>query len=319
MDQFKIFTGSANPKLAGDIASALGLGLGSMEVGAFPDGETMVKILDDVRGKDVFVVQPTSPPANEHLMELLIIIDAMRRASAKRITAVLPYYGYARQDRKHEGRVPITAKLAANMIEAAGATRVLAMDLHSTQIQGFFDMPMDHLFASPVLISYLLEQSLDNPVVLAPDTGSIKMADSFAKRIGAGLAVMYKRRVSGDTVERGIIIGDIEGRDVVVVDDMITTAGSMKLAIDTAHEMKGGRVIAMATHPVFCGPAFDRLTEAAPSEVVVTDSIPVVGCPDTINLVTLTVAPLLADAMKRIYQNQSVSALFLPGHPASDN
>ena len=310
MDRMQLFSGNANPKLSQDIAAALDVELGGIEVGRFPDGETMVRILDDVRGKDVYIIQPTCPPVNEHLMELLIISDAMKRASAHRITAVIPYYGYARQDRKHEGRVPITAKLAANMIVAAGADRILTMDLHSTQIQGFFDIPVDHLFARPVLVAHLRAKGLADPVVMAPDTGSIKMADAFAKRLGAGLAVIYKRRKSGDTVERGYVIGDIDGKDVVIVDDMITTAGSMKLAIDAANEYGAKSVLAMATHPIFCGPAFDRLKEASPAEIAVTDTIPVNGAPRGLSIAVLSVAELLADAVKRIHLNESVSSLF---------
>ena len=310
MDRLQLFSGNANTKLAGDIAGELGVEPGEMEVGRFPDGETMVRIGTDVRGKDVYIVQPTCPPVNEHLMELLVIMDAMKRASANRITAVVPYFGYARQDRKHEGRVPITAKLAANMIVVAGADRVLTMDLHSTQIQGFFDIPVDHLFARPVMLAHLKEKNLKAPVVLAPDTGSIKMADAFAKRLGGGLAVVYKRRKSSDTVERGYVIGDIEGKDIIIVDDMITTAGSMKLAVDTAREYGAASVMAMATHPVFCGPAFDRLIEAGPNEVAVTDSIPVNGAPKDLNITIMSVASLLASAIKRIHLNASVSSLF---------
>jgi len=310
MERLAIFAGNANPKLTADIAAALGTEPGNLEVDRFPDGETMVRIGDDVRGKDVYVVQSTCPPVNEHLMELLIIIDAMKRASANRITAVVPYYGYARQDRKHEGRVPITAKLAANMISAAGADRLLTMDLHSSQIQGFFDVLVDHLFARPVMLEHLKAKNLAAPVVMAPDTGSIKMADAFAKRLGAGLAVVYKRRKSSDTVEVGYVIGEIEKKDVIILDDMITTAGSMKLAIDAANEHGANSVSAMATHAVFCGPAFERLAAAAPDEVAVTDTIPIRGEPKGINLTVLSVAPLLADAIKRIHLNQSVSRLF---------
>jgi len=310
MDRLAIFAGNANTELAASIAAALDSEVGDMEVGRFPDGETMVRIGEDVRGKNVYVVQSTCPPVNEHLMELLIIIDAMKRASASSITAVVPYYGYARQDRKHEGRVPITAKLAANMIAAAGADRLLTMDLHSSQIQGFFDIVMDHLFARPVMLEHLKAKELAAPVVLAPDTGSIKMADAFAKRLGAGLAVVYKRRKSSDTVEVGYVIGELEKKDVIILDDMITTAGSMQLAINAAREHGAASVSAMATHAVFCGPAFERLAAAGPDEVAVTDTIPIRGEPKGINMTVLSVAPLLADAIKRIHLNQSVSRLF---------
>jgi ribose-phosphate pyrophosphokinase len=308
--ELKIFTGNANPRLAQEICKCLGISLGQAEVARFPDGETKVRILDDIRGRDVFIVQPTCPPVNDHLMELLIIIDACRRASASRITAVMPYFGYARQDRKHEGRVPITAKLVANLLATAGASRVLCMDLHSSQIQGFFDIPVDHLYAGPVMSQHLRKQALSDLVIMCPDTGGIKMANGFAKRHGAGLALMHKRRTGDSEVERAHIVGEIAGRNVVVVDDMISTAGTIVEAVRGCLDMKCRSVSVLATHPVFCGRAYERLAGLPVREIAVCDTIPIKKAPENVNLVVLSVAPLLAEAIRRTHMNESLSTLF---------
>ena len=334
MRTLRILTGNAHPALAGAIVRSLRTKLCEAEVGRFPDGETKVRILEDVRGTDVFVIQPVCPPQNENLMELLILIDAVKRSSAERITAVMPYYGYARQDRKHEGRVPITAKLVANLLEAAGADRVLTMDLHATQIQGFFDIPMDHLFALPIFEEYLKATDHSDIVVMAPDPGSIKMAQAYARRLGGGLALMEKRRVSDTEVAVGNVVGEIEGKDVIVVDDMITTGGSMAQAVRGAREKGARRVVAVATHALLLDRAVERLIEAKPDEVVVTDTIPprpstssgrgpeqtvegpremaAGGNADThgLDLKVLSVAPMLGEAIRRIHLNESVSSLF---------
>jgi ribose-phosphate pyrophosphokinase len=312
LDELRLLAGNAHPGLAEAIARSMGTGLCRAEVGRFPDGETKVRILEDIRGTDVFVVQPTAPPQNESLMELLIMIDAARRASAGRVTAVIPYYGYARQDRKHEGRVPITAKLVANLIATAGAQRVLTMDLHATQIQGFFDIPLDHLYAAPVLVKHLREQGFDQLVVMAPDLGSIKMANSFARKLDGGLALLDKRRTGDSEVEAGPVVGEIGGKDVVIIDDMITTGGSMSQAIRSARERGARRVVGVATHAVLLDKAVERLAAASPDEVVVTDTIPIRDDSETrgLKLKVLSVAPLLGKAIGRIHRNESVSSLF---------
>ncbi|MBN1257550.1 MAG: ribose-phosphate pyrophosphokinase [Planctomycetes bacterium] len=306
-----IFSGSSHPNLAKAICEYLGMNLGKIELDKFPDSETKVRILDDVRGLETFVVQSLSCPVNESLMELLIIVDALKRASARRVCAVIPYYAYARQDRKHAGRVPITAKLVANMLVTSGVDRVLTMDLHSTQIQGFFDIPMDHLFAAPVHIEYLRKMALKSPVVMSSDIGSIKMADSFARRLGGELAVVHKRRIGDSQVEVGHVIGDIKKRDVIIVDDMITTAGSICEAIKAAKEHGANKVMALATHGVLVGEAFNRLREADLDELIITDTIPLEKKPQGINLTVLSVANILGEAVTRIHNNKSVSLLFV--------
>jgi ribose-phosphate pyrophosphokinase len=309
----KVIAGNAHPGLAKAIVEGLGTTLCGADVGRFPDGETKVRIIEDVRGTDVFVIQPTSPPQNENLMELLIMLDAARRASAEEITAVIPYYGYGRQDRKHESRVPITAKLVANLIATAGATRVLTMDLHASQIQGFFDIAVDHLYAAPVFVKYLRENFGDNLTVLSPDPGAIKMANGYAKYLGAELALVEKVRVSDSEVTGGKVVGDIRDRDVVIVDDMITTGGSMSQAIKAARANGAGRVVVVATHAVFLDKAVERLGEAKADEVIVTDTIPLRFDPAEagFKLTVLSVAPLLGEAIRRIHFNESVSSLFV--------
>jgi ribose-phosphate pyrophosphokinase len=304
-----IFSGNSNPKLAGRICKYLGVPLGKADVRKFPDGEISAKIEADVRGADVFIIQPTCTPVNDHLMELLIMCDALKRASAARVTAVISYFGYARQDRKDEGRVPITAKLVANLIETAGVDRVVTLDLHAAQIQGFFDIPVDHLFGSRVIARYLKRLDLNDLVVTSPDVGGMKMAWAYAKLLDARLAVVEKRRINAEDVEVGFVIGDVAGRNVVIVDDMISTAGTVTQAAALLKEKGAERVIIAATHAVFCGPAVERLIAAPVEEIVVTDTIPVTA--KLPNLQVLSVADFLGEAMHRIHMNKSVSKLFL--------
>ncbi len=313
MTDFKLFSGNANPVLSKRIADYLGVDLGKITIGTFPDGETSCKIEEDVRGRDVYLIQPTCPPANEHLMQLLVMIDSCKRASAERVTAVMPYFGYARQDRKDEGRVPITAKLVANLITRAGADRVLAMDLHAAQIQGFFDVPVDHLYAAPALNEHFLKMNLpsEDLVIVSPDEGSIKRALGHAKRLGGTVAIIDKRRTSAtQTVQENIIGGPVEGKIVLMFDDMISTAGSISGAAKVLHSRGVREIHVAATHAVLCGPAIERLQAANLSSIVCTDSIPLT--PDQILPQTkvLSIAPLLGEAIKRIHRNESVSRLF---------
>jgi ribose-phosphate pyrophosphokinase len=305
----ELIAGNACPGLADDIAKELSIQRTSARVGRFPDGEIDVQIESNVRGADVFLVQSTSPPVNDNLMELLILIDAARRASATRITAVIPYFGYARKDRKDEGRVPITAKLCANLLAKAGADRVLTIDLHAAQIQGFFDMPVDHLYASPVLTRHFREQRLHPLTVVAPDVGSSKMARGYANRLDGDLAIVDKRRLDAEKIEVGAIIGEVEGRHVLLVDDMISTAGSITEAARVCRENGAKTVRIAATHGVLCGPARERLRAAPVEEIILTDTIPVdtTGLP---KLRVLRIAPLLAEAIMRVHTEQSLSVLF---------
>jgi ribose-phosphate pyrophosphokinase len=312
-NKLKVFSGRANIPLAEKIARHLGDNLGKITLSNFPDGEISVRIEEDVRGRDIFLVQPTCPPVNDNLMELLIMLDAFKRASAARITAVIPYYGYARQDRKDVGRVPITAKLAADLLSVGGADRVLALDLHAAQIQGFFDIPVDHLHAGPVIDGYIraLDIPLPDVVVLSPDEGSIKKALRHQKRLGGAIAIVDKRRSSATETKQANLIGaSLAGRVAVIFDDMISTAGSVVGAAHVARCNGARDVYACATHAVLCGPAIERLRDAPIRQVVVTDSIPVPPDKQLPNLIVLSVAPLLADAIKRIHANESVSALF---------
>ncbi|MFO0877127.1 MAG: ribose-phosphate pyrophosphokinase [Gemmataceae bacterium] len=312
-NRLKVFSGRANIPLAEKIARCLGDTLGRITLANFPDGEISVRIEEDVRGRDVFIVQPTCPPVNENLMELLVMLDCFKRASAARITALIPYYGYARQDRKDQGRVPITAKLVANLLTSAGADRILALDLHAAQIQGFFDIPVDHLHAHPVINDYV--RSLDIPprdfVVLSPDEGSIKKALMYQKKLGGSIAVVDKRRSSATETRQAHLIGpSLEGKTVVLFDDMISTAGTLVGAANVAHSAGAREVYACATHAVLCGPAIEKLREAPLRQIVVTDSIPVPPSKHLPNLTVLSVAKLLADAIKRINTHESVSKLF---------
>jgi ribose-phosphate pyrophosphokinase len=303
----RIFSGNANRPLAQSIAESLDTRLGRMLCARFPDGEIKVQIQEDVRGEDVFVVQPTH--TNEFLMELMVITDALRRASAKRITAVMPYFGYARQDRKHEGRVPITAKLMANLIDTAGVDRVLTVDLHASQIQGFFDIPVDHLSAFAVLLDYLQSKSFASPLVLSPDTGSIKLADKLARYLSCPLAIIDKRRHGDSQTEVANVIGEIDSHDVILIDDMVSTAGSLTNAITTARERGAASVTPVVTHAVLCGNAYERLAGAGLDEMVVADTIPLKRRFADLPITVLSVAKLLGEAIHHIHTNQSVSSL----------
>ena len=312
-NHLKIFSGSSTRELTQGICAHLDLPIGLGTVTRFPDGETMVKVDEDVRGRDVYVVLSTCEPVNDNLMELLVFIDCLRRASAKRITAVIPYYGYARQDRKDEGRVPITAKLVANLIVAAGAERVLCMDLHAAQIQGFFDIPVDHISATPVFADHFLKirESLGDLVVVSPDVGNVKVANMFANVLSCDLAIIDKRRQSGSKVVVKNLIGDVEGRTVLMFDDMISTAGTVCEAAKLVVERGAKDVIAACTHPVLVGLAMQRMLESPISKVVVADTIPGARTKALdAKLEVLTVAPLLGEAIHRIHHDQSISALF---------
>jgi len=314
MNQVKIFSGRANPELAQKVCGYLGLPLGRITTRTFPDGEIFCKIEEDVRGRDVFLVQPTCTPVNENLMELLIMIDSFMRASAERITAVIPYFGYARQDRKDEGRVPITAKLVANLITRAGASRVLAMDLHAAQIQGFFDIPVDHLYSAPVLDGYFLEMDLDpeQVVIISPDEGSIKRALQHLNRLGGHLAIIDKRRSDAEKTKAEHIIGaPVEGKTALIFDDMISTAGSITGAARVMHEHGAEQIFLAATHGILCGDAIQRLQADFIDRVVLTDTIPLAPENAMDKITVLSVAPLLGEAIKRIHRNESVSRLFV--------
>jgi len=309
--ELKLITGNANRPLAEEIAQDLRVPLADAEVSRFSDGEVFVQINENVRGADVFVIQPTCPPVNDSLMELLVLIDALKRASARRITAVLPYYGYARQDRKAQPRVPITAKLVADLLTAAGTHRLLALDLHAGQIQGFFDIPVDHLFAAPVIIDYLGKKDLVEPVVVAPDAGGVERARAIAKRIQAGLAIIDKRREGTNVSVFMHLIGEVKGKDVVVIDDMIDTGGTLLQAVEALKREGARRILACGVHPVLSGPAIARLEGSALEEVIVTNSIPVGPEKRNKKITVLTVAPLLAEAIRRIHAEESVSGLFV--------
>jgi ribose-phosphate pyrophosphokinase len=308
----KLFTGNANPELAKKICIQLDEALGNAVVRDFSDGEIMVEISENIRGADTFVIQPTCYPGNKNLMELLILIDALKRASAWRVTAVIPYYGYARQDRKVAPRAPITAKLVADLIATAGASRVLTMDLHAGQIQGFFDIPVDHLFAAPVLLDYIKKLRLKNLVIVSPDAGGVERARAFAKRLKADLAIIDKRRTGTNVSQVMNIIGDVEGKAAVVVDDMIDTAGTLVSGLEALKRAGAGPIYAVATHPVFSGPAIERLSNAPVEKVIVTDSIPLNGnAAKCEKIVQLSIDGLLAEAIRRIHHNESVSSLFV--------
>ncbi len=308
-DELKILAGTANPELAKKIAAYLRVPLCDLEIGRFTDGEIKVRILDNIRGRDVFIIQPTFAPA-DNLMELLLLIDACRRASADRITAVIPYYGYARQDRKDQPRVPISAKLVANLITTAGSDRVLALELHAAQIQGFFDIQVDNLFAAPVLFEYIQGKNLENVTVVSPDVGGIKMGRAFAKRLGANLAIVDKRRTAADQSEVMNIIGEVKGSDIIILDDLISTAGTTTQAAAVLKKAGARRIIAAATHAVFAGETFARLESSAIEEVVVTNSLPIRECPECRKITVLDVSPLLGEAIRRIHTGESISNLF---------
>jgi ribose-phosphate pyrophosphokinase len=309
--ELKLFSGNANRGLAEEIGQCLGLPLADAEVSRFSDGEIFIQINENVRGADVFVVQPTCPPVNDTLMELLIMIDALKRASARRITAVLPYYGYGRQDRKVQPRVPITAKLVADLLTAAGVDRVLALDLHAGQIQGFFNIPADHLFAAPVIIDYLGKKDLQDPVIVSPDAGGVERARAIAKRLKAGLAIIDKRRDTPNVTVFMHLIGEVRDKDVVIIDDMVDTAGTLIQAVGALEREGARRILACGVHPVLSGPAVERIRSVALEELIVTNSIPVSEAKRVPGLTVLTVAPLLGEAIRRIHDEESVSTLFV--------
>ena len=308
-----LFTGNANPALAQEIATHLGISLGKASVGRFSDGETTVEIQQNVRGREVFVVQSTCAPTNDNLMELLVMVDALKRASAQRITAVIPYFGYARQDRRPRStRVPISARVVANMLEAVGVNRVLTMDLHADQIQGFFNIPVDNIYASPVLLSDLQAKNYDDLVVVSPDVGGVVRARALAKQLGCDLAIIDKRRPKANVSEVMHVIGEIDGRNCVIMDDMIDTAGTLVKAAEVLKERGAKKVYAYCTHPIFSGPAIERIANGnALDEVVVTNTIPLSAAASQCQKIRqLTVAPLIAETIQRIAKGESVMSLF---------
>lgn len=312
LERIRVFSGNANIELAKKICDNLGVQVGKANVTTFSDGETRVEINENVRGMDVFIIQSTCPPVNVTLMELLIMIDAMKRASADRITAVVPYYGYARQDRKVAPRAPISAKLVADLITTAGANRVLSMDLHAGQIQGFFNIPVDNLFAKPVLLDYMSKRYSDNTVIVSPDTGGVERARSFAKRLGASLAIIDKRREGPNEAEVMNIIGNVKDKKVILLDDMIDTAGTVVQAADALRKAGALEVYACCTHPVLSGPALDRIEQSEIKEVLVTDTIPLSDrAKNCKKIKVLSVSGILSEAVRRIYYNDSVSSLFI--------
>jgi ribose-phosphate pyrophosphokinase len=311
-DNLKIFSGSGNPELTRAVCKYLEIPLGGAKVERFADGEKVIRVEDDVRGRDCFVLQSTCKPVDENLVELLIYLDCLRRASAKRITAVVPYFGYARQDRKDEGRVPITAKLVANIIAAAGANRVLAIDLHAAQVQGFFDIPVDHLSGEMVLSRYFRDKKISNLTVVSPDVGNMKIASRYSERLGGELAIVHKKRVSGSEAIAQEIIGEVKGRNIVMCDDIIATAGTVCSAAKLVKERGAEKIYIGATHGVFAGQALERLKEASIDEIVVTDTIPLTQeVRDFGDIKVLTVSTILGEAIKRIHRNESISNLFV--------
>ncbi|MGA3279830.1 MAG: ribose-phosphate pyrophosphokinase [Smithella sp.] len=312
LERIRVFSGNANIALAKKICDKLGVSIGKANVTTFSDGETRVEINENVRGMDVFIIQSTCPPVNVTLMELLIMIDAMKRASAYRITAVVPYYGYARQDRKVAPRAPISAKLVADLITTAGAQRVLSMDLHAGQIQGFFNIPVDNLFATPVLIDYMKKNYQDNTVVVSPDTGGVERARAFGKRLGASLAIIDKRREGPNEAEVMNIIGNVEGKKVIILDDMVDTAGTVVQAASAMKEAGALEVSVCCTHPVLSGPALDRIEKSEIKEALVTDTIPLSDRAKNCGKIkVLSVSGILSEAVRRIYYDDSVSSLFI--------
>jgi len=304
-----LYSGNSHPKLSEAIAKYLGMELGHVDVGRFPDGEIFVQYRDNLRSTDVYIIQSTCKSPNENLMELLIMLDAARRASAARVTAVIPFFGYARQDRKDKPRVPITAKLVANLITVAGANRILTMDLHSQQIQGFFDIPVDHLYAAPVMIPYLKERVGENSVVVSPDSGSVKMAYSYADMLNSGFAVVAKRRVNANSVASSHLVGDVKGRTCVIVDDLTTTAGTLCAAAELLRKEGAGKIYATVSHCLLTDKGMERLSASPIDELLTTNSVPSAGSLGS-KIHTLCVAPLLGEAIRRIHDGESVSSLF---------
>ncbi|MEZ5313003.1 MAG: ribose-phosphate pyrophosphokinase [Thermoanaerobaculia bacterium] len=311
-DQIKIFGGRAHPALTREICEYLEIPQGNSSAYNFADGETFCQIDENVRGSDVFIVQPTCKPVNENLMELLILLDAFKRSSASRVTAVMPYYGYARQDKKDQPRVPITAKLVADLISRAGADRVLTMDLHASQIQGFFDVPVDHLFAAPVLLEAIRELAIPGLVIVSPDAGGVERARAIAKRLEAGLAIVDKRRTAPNVAEVMHIIGDVSGRDVLILDDIIDTAGTLSKTVEALRKHGAKRILAAGVHGVLSGPAIQRIEQSPLEMVLITNTTPVEEkLQKCKKLRSLSVAPLLGEAIRRIHENSSVSSLFV--------
>lgn len=310
-DDLKVFSGSSNVALTEAVCKYLGVKIGAANISRFPDGEKVVRVEDDVRGRDCFVIQSTCEPVDDHLVELLIFLDCLRRASANRVTAVIPYFGYARQDRKDEGRVPITAKLVANLITTAGADRVIAIDLHAAQLQGFFDIPVDHLTGEMVLSKYFKQKNISNLTVVSPDVGNMKIAFRYASHLGGDLAIVHKKRVSGSKVEAREIIGQVKGRNILMCDDIIATAGTVCNAARLVKDCGAQKLYVGATHGVLAGQALELLRKAPIDEVVVTDTIPRrEDAKELGNVKVLTVASMLGEAIKRIHGNESVSSLF---------
>jgi len=310
-DHLKIFAGTSNPELANKVSKYLELPLGGAFVQRFPDGEKMIRVEDDVRGRDCYVLQSTCKPVDEYLVELLIFLDCLKRASARRVTAVIPYFGYARQDRKDEGRVPITAKLVANLIHTAGADRVLAIDLHAHQLQGFFDIPVDHLMGELVLANYFADKKLPNLTIVSPDVGNMKTASRYASQLNGELAIIHKKRISGSEVKALEIIGDVKGRNILMVDDIIATAGTICSAAKMVMEKGANKVIIGATHGVLAGQAIERLNDAPIDQIVITDTIPLSKeAAELKNIKVLSVASMLGEAIKRIHRDESISSLF---------
>jgi len=308
--KLKVFTCNANPKLAKEIADHIGVPLGNARAERFSDGECQIKLNESVRGCDVFVIQPTSAPVNEHLMELLVMVDALKRASAKSINVVIPYYGYARQDRKARARDPITAKLVANLIETAGAQRVITMDLHATQIQGFFDIPVDHLLGVPILAKHFSEKGLQDIVVVSPDHGGVTRARKLAERLEAPIAIIDKRRPEPNVAEVMNIVGNIEGKTAIIIDDIIDTAGTITLAAGALVEAGAREVYACCTHPVLSGPAIERIAKSQIKELIVTNTIPLREEQMIDKIKVLSVAPIIGEAIIRVHEELSVSKLF---------
>jgi ribose-phosphate pyrophosphokinase len=316
--EMKVFSGSANRELAQRICDCIGTPLGQATISSFPDGETYVKIEENIRGRDVFIIQPTSPPTNQHLMELLIMVDAARRASADRITAVIPFFGYARQDRKDQPRVPITAKLVANLLYAAGVSRVLTMDLHAQQVQGFFDIPVDHLYSMPVLLKYLRTRLTRKTVVVSPDVGGLKMASAYSQALGANLAIVAKQRKSATETKALYVIGDVEGCDVLLVDDLTETAGTLSSAATVLKEHGALQIYAGVAHAVLVDIAIPRLQKSQIEELITTNSTPV-RTVEGFKTTVLCISELLGEGMKRIHNDESVSSLFKIDNDGKEN
>ena len=308
MNDYMIFSGTSNPKLAQDIASHLELPVSKANINRFSDGEINIQIAESVRGKDIFIIQPTSAPANANLMELLIMTDALKRSSARSITAVVPYYGYARQDRKAAPRVPITAKLVANLMETSGITRMVTVDLHASQIQGFFDIPVDNLYGAIIFMDYIKSKNLKNPMIASPDVGGVARARYFADKLGIEMAIVDKRREKANESEVMNIIGDVKGKDIILIDDMIDTAGTMVKAATALKNLGANSVMACCTHPVLSGPAYDRIENGDLDELVVSDTIPLTR--DSRKIKVLPTAPMLAEVIRRVHHNESINSLF---------